>query len=140
MDQEKKRGIELEYKQKLNKHWSFDAGMSFIHAERRLEWDWYGTNEYASFNAPNSYRIGMNYRNRGWFIGLNTTAVSGRNESSFGNKHYALVNLNASYQFNETFKVYLKGLNLTNQYYTIGSSAGFPGYGRFIQMGVQVSF
>lgn len=138
INREKKRGLEITYKQKLNKHWSYDAGMSFTHIERNQEWS--PDNRDYSYPSPNSYRLGINYKNRGWFVGLNTTIASGRHEATLGNKHYALIDLNASYTFNDTFKVYLKGLNLTNQFYTIGTSMYTPGRGRFIQMGVQVSF
>lgn len=136
---DKKRGIELTYKQALDKHWSFDAGMSFIHREID-EGDGIGLHRDPGYAAPNSYRLGINYKNRGWFVGVDTTVASGRNETKLGNKHYALLNLNASYKFDETWKIYLKANNLTNQYYSDSRDNSHPGHGRFIQMGVQVSF
>lgn len=140
-DNEKKRGIEISYKQQLNKHWSYDAGVAFTHVERKFSnIPWTTTDPTSYFPSPNSYRLGINYKNRGWFVGLNTSIASGRHEASFGNKHYALIDMNASYTFNDTFKVYLKGTNLTNQFYSSGSGKEYPGYGRFIQMGVQISF
>ncbi len=136
---DKKRGLEITYKQKLDKHWNFDAGMAFVHREVD-EGSGAGLQKDAKYSAPNSYRIGFNYRNRGWFVGMNTTIASGRREDTLGNKHYALIDINASYKFDDTWKIYLKANNLTNQYYTLGTSTSHPGYGRFIQMGVQVSF
>lgn len=137
-NRDKKRGLELNYKQQFDKHWALDAGMSFIHREID-DGSGSGFQKDNTYSAPNSYRLGIDYRNRGWFVGLNTSIVSGINEASLGNKHYALVDLNASYTFNDTFKVYLKGLNLTNQFYTLYSVSA-PGHGRFIQAGVQISF
>ncbi len=136
---DKKRGIELNYKQQFDKHWSLNTGISFIHREID-EGKGAGLLKDNTYSSPNSYRLGINYKNRGWFVGLNTTIASGRHEATLGNKHYALIDLNASYTFNDTFKVYLKGLNLTNQFYNVGTNMSNPGRGRFIQMGVQVSF
>lgn len=139
LNEEKKRGFELTYKQKLNKHWSFDAGMAFTNTKID-EADGKGMHKDLYYNAPNSYRLGINYRNRGWFVGVDTTIASGRHETNMGSKHYALLNLNASYKFDDTWKIYLKANNITNQFYNAGSNRNAPGYGRFIQMGVQVSF
>lgn len=137
IDLEKKRGLELSYRQELNKAWSYDLGYSYIRTERDkgagLVWE--------NSNAqPNGYRIGVHYGMGAWKANLNATIGSGLDRTVFGQKSYTIVDLNVDYAVDAHMNAYVKLLNLTNAQYPVYNSKYYPGPGRFFQVGLTYDF
>ena len=137
IDLEKKRGLELSYRQELNKAWSYDLGYSYIRTERDkgagLVWE--------NSNAqPNGYRIGVHYGMGAWKANLNATIGSGLDRTVFGQKSYTIVDLNVDYAVDAHMNAYVKLLNLTNAQYPVYNSKYYPGPGRCFQAGLTYDF
>lgn len=139
IDLEKKRGLELTYRQELSKEWSYDLGYSYIRTERDK-----GTGQglvWENTNArPNGYRIGIRYGAGAWTANLNATMGAGLDRTVFGQKSYTIVDLNVDYAIDAHTSAYVKLLNLTNAQYPVYNSKYYPGQGRFFQAGLTYEF
>ena len=139
IDLEKKRGLELTYRQELSKAWSYDLGYSYIRTERDrgtgqgLVWE-------NSNTRPNGYRIGVHYGAGAWKANLNATMGAGLDRTVFGQKSYTIVDLNVDYAIDAHTSAYVKLLNLTNAQYPVYNSKYYPGQGRFFQAGLTYEF
>lgn len=139
IDLEKKRGLELTYRQELSKQWSYDLGYSYIRTERDkgtgqgLVWE-------NSNTRPNGYRIGIRYGAGAWKANLNATMGAGLDRTVFGQKSYTIVDLNVDYAIDAHTSAYVKLLNLTNAQYPVYNSKYYPGQGRFFQAGLTYEF
>lgn len=136
---EKKRGIELNYRQELSKKWSYDLGYSYIRRERDssngkgLVWE----NRDAQ---PNGYRAGIRYSADAWTVNLHATRAAGLDSEQFGRKSYTVVDLNADYAIDTHTNAYVKLLNLTNAQYSVLTGKNYPGQGRFFEAGLTYEF
>ena len=139
IDLEKKRGLELTYRQELSKAWSYDLGYSYIRTERDrgtgqgLVWE-------NSNTRPNGYRIGVHYGAGAWKANLFATMGAGLDRTLFGQKSYTIVDLNVDYAIDAHTNAYVKLLNLTNAQYPVYNSKYYPGPGRFFQAGLTYEF
>lgn len=133
VDEEKKRGLEINFKSKLSDNWTVNAGYSYIRSE--INSDLYLRNP-----QPNGYRLGIAYRNRDFKANLHAIMANGLSKTVFADNRNAVINFNASYDINENVNVYFKALNLTNQHYAVSTSKSYPAQGRFFQVGVNFSF
>lgn len=133
VNEEKKRGLEINFKSKLSDNWTVNAGYSYIRSEINSEL-------YASNPQPNGYRLGIAYKNRDFKANLHAIMANGLSRTVFADNRNAVINFNASYDINENVNVYFKALNLTNQHYAVSTSKSYPAPGRFFQVGVNFSF
>ena len=123
-DKQRRRGVEITFKQKVDDHFSYNIGYSHTKAESTFSGDY--------FYRPNGYNIGLHYDNRGLHINLLSFMTSGRNEGTedfagYVSSKYAVFDLNAVYEINEHASVYFKANNFTNQNYSF-SSKGTQSY------------
>lgn len=133
VDEEKKRGLEINFKSKLTDNWTVNAGYSYIRSE-------INSNLNVKNTQPNGYRLGVAYKNRAVKANLHAIMANGLSTSRFAESRNAVFNFNASYDINEQLNVYFKALNLTNQHYAVSDSKSYPAPGRFFQLGVNFSF
>lgn len=136
---EKKRGMEILFKKKVNADWSYDLGYSYTGIESR------GSNDAASRylnnnNQPNGGRIGLHYNHGRWHANLLGRLASGLSETYYGHSRYAVFELNAGYDFAEDGTVYARLCNATNQAYSSYSGTKYPQPARYAEFGVRYRF
>ena len=136
---EKKRGMEILFKKKVNADWSYDLGYSYTGIESR------GSNDAASRylnnnNQPNGGRIGIHYKHGRWHANLLGRLASGLSETYYGHSRYAVFELNAGYDFTEDGTVYARLCNATNQAYSSYSGTKYPQPARYAEFGVRYRF
>ncbi len=140
-NREKRRGLELTFRHKLNDAWSYDLGYSYLSlrsTDANGNFGYDGTNR-----MPNGYRLGVHYDCGGWHANLMGTFVNGLDTTQHLTRQYALLDFNLSYDVTKQAKIYFKALNMTNQEYSayaVTRPNAYPGLGRFFQIGVSYSF
>lgn len=147
VNREKRRGLELAFKQRLSPIWSYELGYFYTNIRQT---DASGAVAYYPRNPkPNGYRLGVHYQSGPWKANLFGTFASGMDRRFFSQRRYGLFDFNASYEIDEQATVYFKALNLTDQEYGeypgsfstfSGISSYYPGQGRFFQLGVAYTF
>ena len=108
----KSRGVEIDFRQKINDHFVYNVGYSHTHAH--FEGNQNITDPQAQ---PNGYRLALTYRNRGLTSNLQGIMASAIDTNYYPTKKYAVLNFNVNYDFNEHAMIYFKLYNLTNQSY-----------------------
>ncbi len=142
VDKEKRRGLELSFKQELSPMWSYDLGYSYIKREATFT----GSPMIADSGnlQPNGYRIGVHYKSGAWKANLLGTIGSGLDAQYYNNNSsYNVWDFNLSYDIKKNITTYFKVNNLTNQeYYEQKNSAYgyYPCAGRFYQVGLTCTF
>ena len=141
INREKKRGIELSFRQRLDDAWSYDLAYSYIRTEKDegagsgYLWD--------NTSQPNGYRLGLHYAKGPWRANILGRMGSGLAESRYINSSYAIWDFNVNYDIEKNMTAYFRINNFTNEeYYTRAASWGsyYPGTGRFYQVGLTCSF
>lgn len=141
---EKKHGIELSVQKQFGKHWSVDAAYSYTKVNIENQLDALARSERNQ--APNTYRLGVHYKQGPWKANLMATIGSGLNIGNnyqfYNNSNYTLLDFNTSYDINKNLTAYFKVNNLLNQEYLVypGTGNPKPGKGRFFQIGLTCSF
>lgn len=141
---QKRQGLDLTLSRQISSLWNLNAGYSYVHIKNQAD----QAADYISDpnnSGPNTYRIGLQYKENKWDAAMNFQAVSGRSLQSYSDTSYLTVDLIANYQASERTKVFAKILNLTNEGYEIRGSGGSswitPGAyhmpGRAIMIGVE---
>ena len=142
INREKKRGMELSFRQRLDDAWSYDLAYSYIRTEkdegagRGFVWD-------NGNSQPNGYRLGLHYAKGPWRANILGRMGSGLAESRYINSSYAIWDFNVNYDIEKNMTAYFRINNFTNEeYYTRAASWGsyYPGTGRFYQVGLTCSF
>ncbi len=141
---EKKHGIELSIQKQFDEHWSMDAAYSYINVNIQ-DPNGQGPARSARNQAPNTYRLGIHFKQGPWKANLMGTLGSGLDRNFYTTSSYTLIDFNASYDITKNLTAYFKVNNLTNQEYQVfplSAQSGnlYPGKGRFFQIGVSVSF
>ena len=136
---EKKRGMEILFKKRVNANWSYDLGYSYTGIEAR------GSNDAASRylnnnNQPNGGRIGVHYNNSRWHVNVLGTMASGLSKQYYGRSRYAAFELNAGYDFADGGTIYARLRNATNQAYSSYSGTRYPQPARYAEIGVRYQF
>ena len=135
LNEEKKHGLTLSWKQELSKQWSYNLGYSYTHTESDAK------SGYLLHNSmPNGYRIGLHYHQGPWKANLEGRMGSGLDETSYGDHHYAVFDFNTSYAVTDQLTFYAKALNFTNQAYSRYAGWKYPAPGRFFQIGMTYTF
>ena len=137
---EKKRGMEILFKKKVDAHWSYDLGYSYTHTETKDEYNSTARDYLNHISQPNGGRIGVHYNNGRWHANLLGTMASGLSEYYYGRSRYAAFELNAGYDFAEGGTIYARLRNATNQAYSSYSSYRNPQPARYAEVGVRYQF
>lgn len=144
LDEEKRQGMELSFKQELSPMWSYDLGYSYIMREATKKADNIDMGTDPSNLQPNGYRIGVHYKSGAWKANLLGTIGSGLDAQYYNNNSsYNVWDFNLSYDIKKNITTYFKVNNLTNQeYYEQKASWGsyYPCAGRFYQVGLTCTF
>ena len=133
---DEQRGVDLNYRQKIDDHWSYNLGYAYTHRKRPL-----GAEEIIGhWRMPkNSYRAAVRYQNGPWKTSLTGIFGNGSGGSNYMEDDFALLDFNVSCDVSAWATVYAKAINFTNQnhsYYGRGSNAP----GRLFQIGLDCCF
>ncbi len=136
---EKSRGVEWAFKQKMNDDWSYDVG--YVYTQVNIK----GLDSSRSFTQPrNTYRAGIHYKHGIWQANLlGNLGRGGLSAESFDATKYAVLDLNVNCKVHDNATVYLKLNNLTNQKYSYYEKNGNSVYfspGRSLIAGMDLKF
>lgn len=135
LDEEDKQGLEVTWKQKVNDHWDWTAGYSYIRTRtdsgQGLVFD-------ETYNQPNGYHAGVTYHSKKWQASVDMTAGTGRNDTYYSNNSYVVWNGSVSYVANKDTTIYGKINNFNDESYDLYHN--YPASGRNWQIGIQKKF
>ena len=110
---EDRRGLELSTRYRADDRWAIRAAYSYAHID--------STDPAKSFlssnTRPNGYNLGISYTQGKWDADLDLNYVTGRSTERFTDARYLRLDLGVNYHVTKEFKVYLKGMNLTDESY-----------------------
>ena len=110
---EDRRGLELSTRYRADARWTVRAAYSFAHIDSTDP-----ARSYLSSNTrPNGYNLGISYTQGKWDADLDLNYVTGRSTERFTDARYLTLDLGVNYHVTKDFKVYLKGMNLTDESY-----------------------
>lgn len=113
VDTEYRRGLELSTRYRADDRWAIRAAYSYAHID--------STDPAKSFlssnTRPNGYNLGISYTQGKWDANLDLNYVTGRSTARFTDARYLTLDLGINYHVTKEFKVYLKGMNLTDESY-----------------------
>ena len=150
LEEEKRQGMELSFKQELSPMWSYDIGYSYIRREATKKANGIAMGVDPSNLQPNGYRIGVHYNSGAWKANLLGTIGSGLEAQYYNdNSSYNIWDFNLSYDIKKNLTTYFKVNNLTNQEHfeqkgslasAWGPASYYPCAGRFYQVGLTCAF
>ena len=150
LEEEKRQGMELSFKQELSPMWSYDIGYSYIRREATKKANGIAMGVDPSNLQPNGYRIGVHYNSGAWKANLLGTIGSGLDAQYYNNNSsYNIWDFNLSYDIKKNITTYFKVNNLTNQEHfeqkgslasAWGPASYYPCAGRFYQVGLTCTF
>ena len=150
LEEEKRQGMELSFKQELSPMWSYDIGYSYIRREATKKANGIAMGVDPSNLQPNGYRIGVHYKSGAWKANLLGTIGSGLDAQYYNNNSsYNVWDFNLSYDIKKNLTTYFKVNNLTNQEHfeqkgslasAWGPASYYPCAGRFYQVGLTCTF
>ena len=121
---EDRRGLELSTRYRADDRWTVRAAYSYAHVDSTDR-----NKGYLSTNTrPNGYNLGLSYTQGKWDADLDLNYVTGRSTARFTDSRYLTLDLGVNYHISPEFKVYLKGINLTDACY---ESIGYTTLGAY---------
>ena len=121
---EDRRGLELSTRYRADDRWTVRAAYSYAHVDSTDP-----AKGYLSTNTrPNGYNLGLSYTQGKWDADLDLNYVTGRSTARFTDSRYLTLDLGVNYHISPEFKVYLKGINLTDESY---ESIGYTTLGAY---------
>ena len=116
---ENRRGLELSTRYQASRVWTLRAAYSYAYVDSTDV-----NKAYLSTNTrPNGYNLGISYTQGKWEADADLNYVTGRSTARFTDARYLTLDLGVNYHVSKEFKVYLKGMNLTDEHYeSIGYS------------------
>ncbi|MBF1688792.1 MAG: TonB-dependent receptor [Selenomonas sp.] len=121
---EDRRGLELSTRYRADDRWTVRAAYSYAHVDSTDP-----AKGYLSTNTrPNGYNLGLSYTQGKWDADLDLNYVTGRSTARFTDSRYLTLDLGVNYHISPDFKVYLKGINLTDESY---ESIGYTTLGAY---------
>ena len=124
VDTEDRRGLELSTRYRADDRWTIRAAYSYAHIDSTD-----AAKGYLSTNTrPNGYNLGISYTQGKWDADLDLNYVTGRSTARFTDSRYLTLDLGVNYHISPEFKVYLKGINLTDESY---ESIGYTTLGAY---------
>ena len=113
VETEDRRGLELSTRYRADDRWTLRAAYSYAHIDSTD-----AAKGYLSTNTrPNGYNLGISYTQGKWDADLDLNYVTGRSTERFTDSRYLTLDLGVNYHVTKDFKVYLKGVNLTDESY-----------------------
>ncbi len=110
---EDRRGLELSTRYRADDRWTVRAAYSYAHVDSTDP-----DKGYLSTNTrPNGYNLGLSYTQGKWDADLDLNYVTGRSTARFTDSRYLTLDVGVNYHVTKDFKVYLKGMNLTDESY-----------------------
>ena len=110
---EDRRGLELSTRYRADDRWTVRAAYSYAHVDSTDP-----DKGYLSTNTrPNGYNLGLSYTQGKWEADLDLNYVTGRSTARFTDSRYLTLDLGVNYHISPEFKVYLRGINLTDESY-----------------------
>ena len=128
VDTEDRRGLELSTRYRADDRWTLRAAYSYAHIDSTD-----AAKGYLSTNTrPNGYNLGLSYTQGKWDADLDLNYVTGRSTERFTDSRYLTLDLGVNYHVTKDFKVYLKGVNLTDESYeSIGADGVWTPIGAY---------
>ena len=113
VDTENRRGLELSTRYRADDRWTIRAAYSYAHIDSTD-----AAKGYLSTNTrPNGYNLGISYTQGKWEADADLNYVTGRSVERFTDARYLTLDVGVNYHVTKDFKVYLKGMNLTDESY-----------------------
>ena len=113
VDTEDRRGLELSTRYRADDRWTLRAAYSYAHIDSTD-----AAKGYLSKNTrPNGYNLGISYTQGKWEADADLSYVTGRSVERFTDARYLTLDVGVNYHVTKDFKVYLKGMNLTDESY-----------------------
>lgn len=115
VNQEKRRGLELNINHKFDQTWSLFAGYTYLNVRQKLG----NAADYSPspYTKPNNYRFGVTYDKAAWTVNAILRGASGQQASQYAKASYFTLDLNAQYKISKNAKAYLNIYNLNNAAY-----------------------
>ena len=110
---EDRRGLELSTRYRADDRWTIRAAYSYAHVDSTDP----DKGFLSSNTRPNGYNLGISYTQGKWDADLDLNYVTGRSTERFTDARYLTLDLGVNYHVTKDFKVYLKGMNLTDESY-----------------------
>ncbi len=110
---EDRRGLELSTRYRADDRWTVRAAYSYAHVDSTDP----AKGFLSSNTRPNGYNLGISYTQGKWDADLDLNYVTGRSTERFTDARYLTLDLGVNYHVTKDFKVYLKGMNLTDESY-----------------------
>ena len=153
VNKEKRRGMELSINHNFDDHLSAYASYTYM----QIKQDKGNGYERNTKEKPNTYKVGLKYKNAGWTYTADMTAVSGQmvkvltnpvynSYDGYTDRNYFVLNLGAQYKVNDNLKIFANAYNLTDaryqEYGGYGSSfeARYPMPSRSFIIGAEYTF
>ena len=138
INNEKSRGFEITFKQKMNEDWTYDIGYNYTKVKGFDDVE-------GSFRQPrNTLNVGFHYNHGIWQANLfGTLGQGGLDSKSFDSKNFIVLDFNVNCKLHENASIYLKLNNLTNQnysYYAKTSEFTYVSPGRSFIIGADFKF
>lgn len=113
IETEDRRGLELSARYRADNRWTVRTAYSYAHVDSTDP-----AKGFLSTNTrPNGYNLGLSYTQGKWDADLDLNYVTGRSTERFTDSRYLTLDLGVNYHISPEFKVYLKGVNLTDESY-----------------------
>ena len=113
IETEDRRGLELSARYRADNRWTVRTAYSYAHVDSTDP-----AKGFLSTNTrPNGYNLGLSYTQGKWDADLDLNYVTGRSRERFTDSRYLTLDLGVNYHISPEFKVYLKGVNLTDESY-----------------------
>ena len=110
---EDRRGLELSTRYRADDRWTIRAAYSYAYVDSTDP----DKGFLSSNTRPNGYNLGISYTQGKWDADLDLNYVTGRSVARFTDSRYLTLDLGVNYHISPEFKVYLKGINLTDESY-----------------------
>ena len=128
IETEDRRGLELSARYRADNRWTVRTAYSYAHVDSTDP-----AKGFLSTNTrPNGYNLGLSYTQGKWDADLDLNYVTGRSTERFTDSRYLTLDLGVNYHVTKDFKVYLKGVNLTDESYeSIGADGVWTPIGAY---------
>ena len=128
IETEDRHGLELSTRYRADDRWTIRAAYSYANVDSTD-----AARAYLSTNTrPNGYNLGISYTQGKWDADLDLNYVTGRSTARFTDARYLTLDLGVNYHISPEFKVYLKGINLTDESYeSIGADGVWTPIGAY---------
>lgn len=153
VDEQKKRGLELNLNHKLNDNVTLNATYTYLRVEDNENGSYVRDRNY----YPNVYRLGVNYKDGKWDTNIWLRSGSGCDTSvttyegypdsysKYVDNSFVTVDMAITYKASDDFSVYAKAYNLFNEAYTdyvnaTNGSYNSPAQSRRFIIGAEYTF